>query len=1032
MKLASKIGALGLFVLLAGLPVVIYDNPQDFEIHQPSYNSMDTPERMLYDHPLSLHFQENLGQVDNENVLFYGAQIDGHCQMAIGFAESGLRFCLTTQVSRQSPIRYPSQDWDDLATDHSSTTQCFSLVFDNSNPVLPQGSEPFAYPSSYFLGNNPSGWVTSVQSYGAVVYENLYDEIDLVYRLTDQGLKYEFIVWPSGNPDVIRCRYTGVEDLSFSPEKSLVVKTAVGALVDSGLYIYQETDSGAAEIQGRFSPVTSGPTTYGFSVDCEYDPAFPLIIDPTLSFATFVGGSMADWGFSMVLDSADNIYLCGETTSTDFPVSSGANDTTYNGGSGDVFVVKMSPNGTAILQATYVGGSGLESGWDIALDESENIVATGYTASGNFPVTEDAYDSTINGENDAFILKLNNSCNHLLFSTYIGGAYNDYGTSLAIDAVGTIHTTGFTESADFPTTAEAYDESYNGGCDAYVLGLSADGSELNYSTFIGGSNMDTGNQIVTDTEGSIIVTGRTLSVNLPISQDALDSSLGGESDAFVLELKNDGSELQYLTFVGGSSCDCGNAIAIDPSGGIILGGYTNSFDFPTTDGSYDERHNGGYDAFILRLYANETGVSHSTFLGGGESDNCLAITLDDDGDIYTTGTTRSVGFPTTAWANDTTFNGDRDVYIVKLSADVSVLLHSSFLGGSSTDEGEAIVLDSSDRVIIAGFTNSADFPTTAGGADIAFNLTDAFVVGLTLDTKDIIVSQPADAFINQSSTSVAYSLRYNASLAYGIMVYLDGVANNSNFPSGSVWGPLSEGLHNLTIVAMFGESVGRKTLLFTVDTTLPDLDSPTDIEYEEGTEGHMIAWTAGDINPAYYEIWDNTSCIQSRAWVENGTVYFDVDGLSLANGTIAFTLIVYDTAGNNALDVVHVRSIDTALPTLSSPPDIEYTVGESGNVLAWTGSDVHPAWYEVYRNGTLIQSGDWDGSNITISVDGLSTGVYEFAVVVLDTSNNNATDSVLVTVLLSPSQPVTLLAAAGMGIIALIAIVVLGIKRMKS
>ena len=297
------------------------------------------------------------------------------------------------------------------------------------------------------------------------------------------------------------------------------------------------------------------------------------------------------------MDASGNVFVTGYTSSSDFPTTAGAYDATANG-SHDAFVTKLNPTGAGLVYSTFLGGSSGGLGNGIAVDASGNAFVTG----------------------TAFVTKLNPTGTGLVYSTFLGGSSGDFGNGIAVDASGNAFVTGYTSSSNFPTTAGAYDATFNGGSDAFVTKLNPTGTGLVYSTFLGGSgsssSSDSGSGIAVDASGNAFVTGYTSSSNFPTTAGAYDATANGGTDAFVTKLNPTGTGLVYSTFLGGSERDYGNGIAVDASGNAFVTGYTDSSNFPTTAGAYDATANGGSDAFVTKLNPTGTGLVYSTFLGG--------------------------------------------------------------------------------------------------------------------------------------------------------------------------------------------------------------------------------------------------------------------------------------------------------------------------------------------------------------------------------------------------------------------------------
>ena len=400
------------------------------------------------------------------------------------------------------------------------------------------------------------------------------------------------------------------------------------------------------------------PTTPG-AFDTSYNgvssDAFAVKLNPAgsgLAYATFLGGSSGEWGYAIAVDGVGSAYVTGYTVSTNFPATAGAFDTSLN--YRDAFAVKLNPAGSGLVYATYLGGIDFEDGYAIAVDVAGSAYVTGYTDSTDFPTTPGAFDTSY-GNVDAFVVKLNPTGSGLIYATFLGGGGYDYGYGIAVDGAGSAYVTGYTQSSDFPTTPGAFDTSYNGSMDAFVVKLNPAGSGLAYATFLCGGRFDKGYAIAVDGAGSAYVTGHTLSSDFPTTPGAFDTSHNSynREDAFAVKLNPAGSGLVYATFLGGSIEEWGYGIAVDGAGSAYVTGYTRSSDFPTTPGAFDTSHNGGEDdAFAVKLYPAGNGLAYASFLGGSDKDQGRAIAVDGAGSAYMTGSTSSRDFPTTPGAFD--------------------------------------------------------------------------------------------------------------------------------------------------------------------------------------------------------------------------------------------------------------------------------------------------------------------------------------------------------------------------------------------
>lgn len=430
------------------------------------------------------------------------------------------------------------------------------------------------------------------------------------------------------------------------------------------------------------------PTTPG-----AYDPTFNGVQDgfvaklsadgSSLVYSTFLGGSGLDDTDSLAVDLRGSAYVRGITTSPDFPTTRGSFDPSFNGGI-DAYVSKLSADGSSLSYSTYLGGSGFDSGSGIAVDFTGSAYVAGITGSPEFPTTPGAFQPTFHGvggalpptagagDYDAYLTKLSPDGSRLAYSTFIGGSRLDVGFKVAVDLVGHAYVAGMTMSPDFPTTPRAYDQTFNGARDGFVMKFNLDGSAPLYSTYLGGSGPEGVLGLAVDLFGSAYVTGGTGSPDFPTTPAAFDPTFNGGGDVYVTKLTPNGSGLAYSTFLGGAGADGGNGIAVDFLGQAYVTGGTSSADFPTTAGAPRTALAGDSDAFVTKLARNGSRLAYSTYLGGSAFDTGNGIAVDLLGAAYVTGETQSADFPTTAGAFDPGFNGDSDAFVTKLSSSGSL------------------------------------------------------------------------------------------------------------------------------------------------------------------------------------------------------------------------------------------------------------------------------------------------------------------------------------------------------------------------
>jgi hypothetical protein len=571
---------------------------------------------------------------------------------------------------------------------------------------------------NYIVGDDPRSWRTNIPTYAEVSYRDIYPGIDLRYYGNQRQLEYDFVVRPGADPDAIALRFDGAETAFLDTNGDLVVRLGQREVRHRKPYLYQEANGRRQEIGGTYE--LRGEREVGFRVG-KFDRTRSLTIDPVLIYSSYLGGGIADGGdgeyLGIDVDGAGNAYVTGITKSVDFPVSPGAYDTSYNGGSQDVYVAKLNAAGSALVYSTYLGGDGRDYGTAIAVDAFGEVFVTGGTTSGNFPTTPGSFDTTFAGADDVFVTKLNAAGSALVYSTYLadGGGYG-----IAIDAAGNAYVTGGAGSTSFPTTPGAFDTTFAGG-DAFIAKLNPAGSALIYSTFLGGTGSDSGEGIVVNDGGSAYVSGHTDSADFSTTVGAFDTSFGGVLDGFVAQVNAAGSALVYATYIGGTGYDNGRDIALDGAGSAFVTGETSSTDFPTTVDAFDTSLDGTFDAFVTKIDAGGSALVYSTYLGGSGDEGGRGVVVSGPGEAHVTGATISNDLPVTADAFDSTFNAGIEAFFTILNVAGSAVAYSTYLGGSADDGGSSIALDAAGGVYLTGVTLSNDFPTTPGTFDTAWN-----------------------------------------------------------------------------------------------------------------------------------------------------------------------------------------------------------------------------------------------------------------------------------------------------------------------
>jgi hypothetical protein len=375
-----------------------------------------------------------------------------------------------------------------------------------------------------------------------------------------------------------------------------------------------------------------------------------------------------DYAYDIAVNDAGNAFVVGASLSPEFCAFLGSPpgfDTTHNGND-DAFMIRLTPDGSALDFCSYLGGGEADIANAVAVDEADNIWVGGGTWSADFPVTPGSFSNRIGGQRDAFVVGFNSAGITQTFGTFVGGAEQEEITRLIIDGAGSAYATGWTSSSDFPATPGAFQEQFAGVFDAFALKLTADGSDLDYATYLGGETEDRGWALQLADNGQIVLTGQTLSADFPLTPGSYDTSHNGDYDLFISALDSSGSSLQYSTYFGGADTDIGRALALDSTGGVYFTGETSSGNLPLSTCPFDDTLDGGIDAFAALIVDGES-LAYSSYLGGDIWDYGNGIRLNQTGQMVLTGRTLSPDFPTSPDAYDPQHNGDYDIFVTGLT-----------------------------------------------------------------------------------------------------------------------------------------------------------------------------------------------------------------------------------------------------------------------------------------------------------------------------------------------------------------------------
>jgi len=623
--------------------------------------------------------------------------------------------------------------------DQSTKGIAVRLTFEGASPTAAlEGDHQIGAVYNYFNGNDRRRWQSGVGGYDHLLYRGLYSGIDLRVQQVGEQLEYDLLLAAGANPDQIIVRCEGAEGFEMTADGSLIMKTVMGPLLQkTPRSWYEYPDGKRQEVECSFLMLDR--QRYGFKVPSP-NTATPLVIDPGIEWSTFLGGPGDEWinTNGMTIDNSGNILLTGYTTSPRFPTTTGVYHATY-GGATDIFIACLNPNTSGadqLVWSTFLGGNNFDIANCIEVNGTGHILVAGYTLSPDFPTTGNAFDREYKGvAGEGFASVLDSTGSLMLYSTLIGGTDGERVLDATIDTAGNILLAGYTYSTDFPTTADAFATTFSGVVDGFIarLDMRRTGKEqLTWSTYLGGSDDDGISCLQADSSGAVVVSGWVKSKDFPTTADAFQVSYQGgtqEGDGFIAKFdpgQSQRAQLRYASYVGGSGNESSNAIAVDRTGIITLAWSTDSPDFPTTAGAYDETHNGNYDVYVSQFdlsRSKDKQLLYSTFIGGTDVDLATSVGIDANGSVVICGSTMSSDFPTTAGAYDRKMKNGK-VFVLCLNPSLSSnaqLEYSTFIGGATFDIGRCVALSGDGKVIVAGYTQSPDYPTSSNCYDPTYN-----------------------------------------------------------------------------------------------------------------------------------------------------------------------------------------------------------------------------------------------------------------------------------------------------------------------
>lgn len=590
-----------------------------------------------------------------------------------------------------------------------------------------------------------------------------------------------------------------------------------------------------------------------------------------------------------------------------------------------------------LTYSTYFGGSGYDDNVHTVTDSEGNVWVAGSTTSDNLYTTPDAYNRTYGGSYDVFVFKLDGDNGSLLYSTYLGGSNYEVPMTIEVDSEDNVWICGETGSSDFPTTSNAYNSTMNGPIDMFIFSLSGTNGSLLYSTYVGGSGVESALSMDLDSEGNVWATGITDSSDFPMSPSSLYPVHNGSFDAVLFQISKNGTTLLYSTFFGGIGDDRGHEVLVDSSDDVWVAGTTDSFVFPVTVDAYKNTTSGGRDIYLLKLAGDGSTLLYSTYFGGSGNEYVMSVAFDSFGNIWGTGSTTSGIFPTTPNAYDTSYGGSYDCVVFQFAKNGSTLLYSTYLGGSGQDYGRSISVARNNAVWISGDTGTDTFPTTPDAFNESFSgIRDAFLLSLAPNGTDLYYS----TFLGGSDTEVFSSL----ALGPSGRVWVVGVTQSTNFPTTeNAFNRSASGLNDLFVTSFIVHSAP---------------DPPVNLSAMESVEQNVILlWEEpehdGNSDVTSYRLYRNTTGGDFDIMLEDTTYEYFVDTSALPDITYHYVVTAVNSYGESfASNEVNITMV-TPTYRPGAPQNLRATVEDDHVYLNWSaplfdgGSPV--SVYRMYR-----------------------------------------------------------------------------------
>lgn len=923
-------------------------------------------------------FEENKGQW-HTNVKFKTEIVNG----ALFFENNGITTVFTNlnDVSEKAHHSQPIENENLMVKE-----EAFRTYFVGSNPnvsISKKGGS--SYYRNYFIGNDKTKWASNVLLYDEIIYENLYDGIDLRYSSNSLNIKYDVLIHVGANPNSYKVSYESHKKLFCDKAGNLICANSLGEIIEQKPYSYQIINGKKIEVKTQFN-VENNIVSFDFPDG--YNSNYDLIIDPFLVASTYSGALTDNWGNTACPGPGGSMRVAGSSFGVGYPTSLGAFDVSFNGAM-DISISAFNATGTALIASTYVGGLLIEEPLSLITALNGDLLVVGVSRSVDFPTTATGYDLTHNGNRDMVVFRLNPTFTTLLASTYVGGtgndAYNFTATSdtkfsyadenrsqIRIDNTGNVVIASSSASIDFPITAGVINPIHNGGLDGVVIKLDPNLTTLLFSTYLGGLANEACTSLQLDIANNIYVCGLTSSANFPTTAGVIHPIINGGSDGFLSVIDPTGTTLIASTYLGTANKDGAMYVDLDVSGNVFVYGLSSGGSYPVTMGAYA---NAGSSQFIHSLNPSLTTTLFSTVFGsGGASPNIspTAFEVDTCGNVYACGWGRafdggtSTGMVTSPGAFSSVTDGS-DFYFIVLDRSGSTLLYSTFFGqfGGTADhvDGGTSLFDDQGVVyqaVCASCGGSpAGFPITPGAYSATNNSANCnnavFKFDLEIHSPPIAVITAsnvgcvniANTFTNSSTNATVYFWDFG-----------DGTTSSSTTP---VHTYTASGSYTITLIAQnYNLCISKDTTTSVINIYQPTVS----VTSSSICIGQTATLTASG-GSTY--LWDNSSITSTISVSPIVTQVYTVQSVDSHN---CYSIPTTATVLVNSLPSLSVNS-----PTVC--PNTTAVLTASG-VVSYTwgiGSSLNPITVGVLSNDSLFTV---QGTDLNGCVSSLTSTVHVF------------------------------------------------------